>query len=150
MPLAVLGVRCTETAVSAIDFLPSGTPLIAPRNVMAAQVCAALQAYLHDPGCRFDLARATSGTPFQNRVWAAIASIPCGKTLTYGELAQQVGSGARAVANACGVNPFPVVIPCHRVVAAHGLGGFMQCSTPSALAIKRWLLDHERSASGVA
>ncbi|MCX7628345.1 MAG: methylated-DNA--[protein]-cysteine S-methyltransferase [Methylophilaceae bacterium] len=70
--------------------------------------------------------------------------------MTYTELAERVGSGARAVANACGANPFPIVIPCHRVVAAHGLGGFMRSRHADSLNIKRWLLAHERSAPGAA
>ncbi|MBU3737317.1 MAG: MGMT family protein, partial [Methylobacterium sp.] len=80
----------------------------------------------------------------------ALRSIPAGRTLTYGELAASLGSGARAVANACGANPVPLVIPCHRVVARDGLGGFMQGRASAALQIKQWLLQHERSGSAAA
>jgi len=79
-------------------------------------------------------------TPFQKKVLKKISEIPCGAVLSYGELAKRVGkpSAARAVGNACGRNPLPVVIPCHRVVAKDGLGGF---SAPFRW--KRALLKHE-------
>ena len=83
-----------------------------------------------------------AGTPFQQRVWKAISAIPVGQVLTYSELAEKVGSGPRAVANACGANRLPLLIPCHRVVAKNGLGGFMQ-GVDGAIKIKEWLLAHE-------
>jgi AraC family transcriptional regulator of adaptative response/methylated-DNA-[protein]-cysteine methyltransferase len=85
------------------------------------------------------------GTVFQRKVWAALQRIPSGRTLTYGELARQLGmnSGARAVAQACGANPAAVIVPCHRIVAADGgLGGYRW-----GLKRKRALLDRERSKS---
>jgi methylated-DNA-[protein]-cysteine S-methyltransferase len=83
-------------------------------------------------------------------VWDALCRIPVSETITYAELARQLGSGARAVANACGANPLPIVIPCHRVVAKSGLGGFMRGNEVASLEIKRWLLNHERSTSSPA
>lgn len=84
------------------------------------------------------------GTPFQRRVWQAMLAIPPGATATYGDLAQQLGSGARAVGGACGANPIPILIPCHRVVAADGgLGGY---SGAGGLKTKRTLLDLESRA----
>jgi len=82
-----------------------------------------------------------SGTDFQEQVWNVIASIGYGKTLTYGEIAQQIGKpgAARAVGNACGSNPIPLIVPCHRVTASNGgLGGYS-----SGLDKKRQLLDLE-------
>ena len=93
------------------------------------------------------LEKLDDGTAFQRRVWQAIAQIPSGSVMSYQALAHKVGSGARAVANACGANPLPILIPCHRVVAARGWGGFMQGS-PEGLAIKRWLLQHEGVSDG--
>ena len=87
----------------------------------------------------FDLA----GTPFQCRVWEVIASIPHGATITYSELATRAGkpSAIRAAASACGDNPVPLLIPCHRVVAKDGgLGGF---SMAGGIATKAWLLERE-------
>ena len=111
---------------------------------MTAAICKQLESYLQDPKTALDLPLSLHGTAFQQRVWRAMRAIPPGSTLTYGELAQQLDSGPRAVANACGANPIPVVIPCHRVVAHNGLGGFMQGRVQSSLAIKQWLLSHER------
>jgi len=78
-------------------------------------------------------------------VWEAMQAIPAGETRTYGEIAAAIGSSARAVGGACGANPIPLVVPCHRVVASGGrLGGFMGAREEGfELAIKRWLLAHE-------
>ena len=68
----------------------------------------------------FDLPLSPAGTPFQQQVWRAMCEIPYGETRTYGDLAQDLGSSARAVGTACGKNPIPIIIPCHRVVGANG------------------------------
>ncbi|HBM90523.1 MAG TPA: hypothetical protein DD400_01400 [Rhodospirillaceae bacterium] len=81
------------------------------------------------------------GTDFQHRVWSALLSIPAGKTLSYGEMAKKIKKpkAARAVGNALGKNPVPLLVPCHRVIAAGGkIGGFS-----SSLTIKRKLLKRE-------
>ena len=98
--------------------------------------------YFKHADAKIDIPFKVAGTAFQIRVWEAISAIPVGKMLTYSELAHKVGSGPRAVANACGANYLPLLIPCHRVVAKNGLGGFMQ-SVPDGLKIKEWLLAHE-------
>ena len=87
----------------------------------------------------------TVGTAFQQRVWGAIASIPRGHVRTYGDLARLLGSAPRAVGQACGANWFPLVVPCHRVTAAGGLGGFSNSADADGfhLGVKRWLLAHE-------
>jgi methylated-DNA-[protein]-cysteine S-methyltransferase len=85
-----------------------------------------------------------AGTPHQLRVWEALAAIAPGDTATYGELAAEIGSGARAVAAACRANPLPLLFPCHRIVARNGLGGFLGASDGAPLVLKRWLLEHER------
>lgn len=74
---------------------------------------------------QFDLPLAPPGTPFQQRVWHALLKIPYGRTTTYGDLARSLKSVARAVGGACGANPIPIVIPCHRVLGGGGrLGGY--------------------------
>ncbi len=101
-----------------------------------------LQAYLINPNTQWSIPTIAHGTAFQQRVWQAIFDIPVGQTKTYGQIADQLKSGPRAVANACGANTLPILIPCHRVVAQNGLGGFMQ-SKAGGTAIKKWLLQHE-------
>jgi len=83
-----------------------------------------------------------SGTPFQQRVWAELRRIPFGETASYGEVARRIGAprAARAVGQAVGANPIPILVPCHRVICSSGgMGGFS-----AGIAIKRWLLRHER------
>ena len=147
-PFAALGIRIEQERLTGIDFLPPDTPALAPQTPSAQQVCTQLATYLADPTFIFDLPLATSGTPFRRRVWQALCEIPPGHPLSYGELAQRLGSAPRAVGQACGANPLPIVVPCHRVVAKNGLGGFMNHSAGDPLAIKRWLLHHERSDHG--
>ena len=106
------------------------------------QMTKEILAYLQRPHQAFSLPAQLAGSAFQNKVWLAIYAIPLGQTRTYSELATQLQSGPRAVANACGANCLPLAIPCHRVVAKNGLGGFMR-GAKNGLAIKRWLLAHE-------
>ena len=79
-----------------------------------------LTAYLDGHLEIFDLPVAPIGSDFQQRVWTAMSEIPYGRTKTYGELAQRIGGVARAVGGACGANPIPIIIPCHRVTGAGG------------------------------
>jgi methylated-DNA-[protein]-cysteine S-methyltransferase len=93
---------------------------------------------------RFDLPLAIRGTAFQQRVWRGIAGIGAGHVWTYGQLAREIGSVPRAVGQACGSNPLPIVIPCHRVVASGGIGGFAHHPGEGFYRnVKRWLLAHE-------
>ncbi len=102
-----------------------------------------LRRYFDDPRQRFDFELAPCGTPFQRRVWRLLMRIPPGETLTYGEVARRLDSGARAVGGACRANPAPIVIPCHRVVAANSVGGYCGNMKGKLLQAKRWLLQHE-------
>jgi methylated-DNA-[protein]-cysteine S-methyltransferase len=88
----------------------------------------------------FDLPLAPEGAAHQRRVWRAMVEIPFGQTESYGSIAGRLGSAAQAVGQACGANPIPVIVPCHRVVAAGGLGGF---SGGAGVATKEILLAHE-------
>lgn len=99
-----------------------------------------LEAYLAGRLTHFDLPLAASGTPFDRKVWAAMQAIPYGETRTYGELAHATDSGPRAIGRACGRNPIPIIVPCHRVLAAGGLGGY---SGGTGLPTKQWLLGLE-------
>ena len=143
-PFAVLGIRHKTDCLTGIDFLPRKTPPLPPKTRFAEEVCRQLKVYLNDPAASFDLPYRLSGTEYQRRVWQLIRQIPCGRTLTYGELARKLFSGPRAVGQACGANPIPIIVPCHRVLGSGNLGGFMNCDEGDPLAIKRWLLKHER------
>jgi methylated-DNA-[protein]-cysteine S-methyltransferase len=148
-PFATLGVSATDTHVTGIRFLAPTVGARAPkRNTIAYLACVQLQAYLEDPRFEFDLPLALSGTRHRLAVWEAMQRIAAGKTRTYGELAAELHSSARAVGGACGANPIPVVVPCHRVIAAGGaIGGFMGAKSEGfELGIKRWLLEHEGAA----
>jgi methylated-DNA-[protein]-cysteine S-methyltransferase len=142
-PFGVVGIRTEGDAIVAIDYLPHAARELAPRDRLAAAACAQIERYLADPDSRFDLPLRPVGTAFQRRVWARIAAIPRGCTRAYGELARELGSSARPVGQACGANRYPIVIPCHRVVAAAGIGGFAHHAEGFHVAVKRWLLAHE-------
>ena len=83
------------------------------------------------------------GSAYRHKVWAELCKIPFGETLTYSALAGKIGSSARAVGNACRDNPYPVIIPCHRVVSVSGMGGYCGQTDGDFMAIKYKLLDHE-------
>ena len=99
--------------------------------------------YLNNPTIPLSVNLQKQGSNFRNKVWAEICKIPAGQVLSYSELAGKVGSGARAVANACRDNPFPGIIPCHRVVSVSGLGGYMGQTSGKFLGIKEKLLAIE-------
>ncbi|MBK5963259.1 cysteine methyltransferase [Thiocystis minor] len=112
-------------------------------EVAPAAIVRQLRDYFGHGTNSFDLPLALAGTPFQHRVWALLRTIPAGETRTYGEIARALGTAARAVGQACRANPCLIVVPCHRVVAARGLGGFAGDTSGRRLALKRWLLHHE-------
>lgn len=143
-PGFALGVRCDDCEIHGIEFLESGAEFTSC-NALAAEAACQLRAWLNDPGFSFALPLRISGTPFQRRVWEQIAAIPNQQTRTYGELAKALHNAPRAVGQACGANPFPLVVPCHRVIATNGgLGGFARQRGGFLLDVKRWLLAHER------
>lgn len=169
-PFAVLGVVTDGRAVTRLAYLPLDEHAQAPADAVAEQATRELECYLADPEYRFAVPLAPGGTPFQQRVWQALAAITPGQSRTYGEVAGMVRSAPRAVGQACGANRIALIIPCHRVVGALGaLGGFMgtagpppgdrrvgaECRTaplwqqpaPAGggvpIDIKRWLLRHE-------
>jgi methylated-DNA-[protein]-cysteine S-methyltransferase len=145
-PKMNVAVATREGRVSEIRYLPPSAPLKAPTNALAERAAAQLTGYLENPDARFDLPLLVEGTDFQRQLWDALCEIPRGKTLTYGELAGRLGAEARAIGQACGDNRLPIVIPCHRVVAANGLGGFAHSTSGYLIEAKRWLLMHECAA----
>jgi methylated-DNA-[protein]-cysteine S-methyltransferase len=143
-PMCRLGARFDGDALTRLDFLPLDTPVSQQLDARAELLACELAAYWSDSAHVFDLRFELNGTPFQQRVWQALRAIPPGRPTTYGTLAKQLGTAARAVGQACGSNPLPILVPCHRVVAAHGLGGFMHAAAGTPLDVKTWLLAHER------
>lgn len=142
-PFGRLGIRTEGDLLAGVSFLPDETRLRPPASALAERTCAQVHKYLHDPSFRFRLPLKPVGTGFQRRVWDAIAAIPRGRTRSYGDIARDLNSAPRAVGQACGENRFPLVIPCHRVVSASGIGGFAHEDRGYLLRIKRWLLAHE-------
>ena len=143
-PFGALGVRVSGETLIGLEFLPPGTDLHASSSPFIQQIAAQLDAYYADPEYRFSLALAPVGSEFRRAVWQVLTNIPAGRTLTYGDIARQLASGPRAVGQAVGDNPIPIIIPCHRVIAANGgMGGFMHSRTGYSQDIKRWLLTHE-------
>ncbi|RDU99654.1 methylated-DNA--[protein]-cysteine S-methyltransferase [Trinickia dinghuensis] len=151
-PFGKVGIEVDAAAgvVRAICYLEDSVPARAPDSAIAERAARQIERYLADAGAPFDLPLADAGTPFQRRVWQAMCEIPLGSVMTYGALARQVGGVARAVGQACGDNPFPLVIPCHRVVGANGLGGFSHHAGGFYPSVKRWLLAHESSQLALA
>ena len=144
MPFAMLGLCTNGSALTSLHYLPHAERAMAPVDRVAEHAVYELERWLDDPGFLFTIALAPAGTAFRQRVWAALTAIPCGQSRTYGDVARAVRSAPRAVGQACGDNPIPLIIPCHRVVAANGsLGGFMHATDGDPIAIKRWLLTHE-------
>jgi len=146
-PFALLGIRADREELAEIVFLARDGDTLSPQNRLAERACAQIERYVEDPQYRFDLPLARGGTDFQRRVWRKISAIEAGRTRSYGELARELGSAARAVGQACGANPLPLVVPCHRVLAAGGIGGFGHHEGGFHLAVKRWLLAHEGAAT---
>ena len=142
-PFAALGILCNGEALTGIEFLAPGTAALRPCNSVARLACEQLSAYLANPDFRFDLPLEFSGTPHQLKVWQAMRAIPRGQVQSYGDIAARLHSSPLAVGQACGANPLPVVIPCHRIVGKSGLGGFANHRDGYLLDIKRWLLAHE-------
>ena len=145
-PRMKVAVRTRDGRVTDISYLPPSAPLVSAKTPLAERAARQLAAYRADPDVKFDLPLLIEGTPFQRRLWAALCEIPRGRTRTYGELARRLGAEARAVGQACGDNRLPIVIPCHRVVAANGIGGFAHATRGYLLEAKRWLLAHECGA----
>lgn len=136
-----LGLRMDQGALSRIEFLYSKQSVSVTAE--AEPAVTAIHGYFYRKAPDRQLSLHLPGTPFQQAVWRELERIPYGSAVTYGELAGRLESSPRAVANACRANPVPLLVPCHRVVAASGLGGYLGESAGKALGIKRWLLQHE-------
>ncbi|MEQ1667434.1 MAG: methylated-DNA--[protein]-cysteine S-methyltransferase [Sulfuriferula sp.] len=145
-PFAHLGVVFNADGIQRIDFLPLTTQLLANQHSHVQALQQALVSYWQDAHYQplQDVPVSYQATIHQARVWQALLAIPSGQTRYYGEVAAQIASYPRAVGQACGANPLPILIPCHRVVGKTNPGGFMHSRDDTVLAYKQWLLAHER------
>ncbi len=139
-----LRLTADHDSLTGIDFLLERQALKKPVSPLLKETEAQILAYVRYPHHQFDLPIRLEGTPFQRQVWQALCDIPPGLPLTYGQLAKNLCTAPRAVGGACGANPIPIIVPCHRVVSASGIGGFMRTRYLGSLNIKSWLLAHER------
>jgi methylated-DNA-[protein]-cysteine S-methyltransferase len=144
-PFGALGIRTKAGVLRELVYLPRSFNEKAPADALSERVARQVERYLEDADFRFDLPLPDVGTAFQRRVWETISGIPRGEVLTYGQVAKLIRSAPRAVGQACGANWFPLIIPCHRVTASCGLGGFSNHDDETGfhIGVKRWLLVHE-------
>lgn len=139
-PLGPLTIWQEGEAITRLDWTEAGG---AAETALLKDAIAQLEAYFGGALEQFDLPFAVQGSQFQKDVCAAMLAIPFGYTRTYGEIAKDLGVPAQAVGQACGANPIPIMIPCHRVMGAKGLTGF---SGKGGVETKVALLRHEGAA----
>lgn len=135
-----LGADHEGGAITALHWGRDGTLSSGP---LAGQLAAELAAYFAGTLAAFTVPLRPRGGAFQQAFYAALCAIPFGETRTYGQLATTLGVSAQAIGQACGANPIPILIPCHRVLGAAGLGGY---SGPGGIETKVALLRHEGAA----
>lgn len=142
-PVGGLEVQATDEAIIAVHWVDvtAGDRETVGNNHILSEARAQLDAYFQRRLKAFDLPLAPAGSPFERDVWRQMCDIAYGATMTYGEMADAIGGVARAVGYACGANPIPIVIPCHRVLGAgNRMVGY---SGRGRVETKRWLLVHE-------
>jgi len=140
-PIGMLTWRVTDLGLAELSFGTRHGPMKAPSHPLADRVYAQLRSYFAGELKVFDLPLALGGTLFQSGCWEVLQTIEYAQTISYAEQARQLGrpTATRAVANANGANPIPIIIPCHRVIASDGsLGGY-----GPGVDKKQWLLTHE-------
>ncbi len=144
-PFGAIGIRTESQLISELVYLPPRFPEKSATDKIADKAAQQITRYFAQADFKFNLPLKPVGSPFQTKVWQAISSIPRGEIRTYGQIAKHIQSAPRAVGQACGANWYPLIIPCHRVTAAGGLGGFAHHDDETGfhLGVKRWLLAHE-------
>jgi len=144
-PTGQLGICLDKDSITRIVWLEEtvpGSSKSSPSNShLKKKIILALDNYFRSGLIDEEISLCPQGTPFQEKVWQALKKIPYGSVRTYGDVAKELNSSSRAVGQACRRNNIPLFIPCHRVVAAKGLGGFM--GGYRHVERKRWLLQHE-------
>ena len=143
-PIGPITVTVRNGAVAEIAFAAARNAALSGTAAEDAEVldgaAAQLRDYFAGRRHRFTVPIALEGTPFQRRVWTAMTEIPYGRLRSYAALARQLSTAPRAVGGACGRNPIPIIVPCHRVVSETGIGGY---SGGAGLVTKRRLLKLE-------
>ncbi len=147
LPFGRVAVAVDDEKLVAIRIVSTDQPPIPPRVPLARAAMEQLLAYSVNRNHKFTLPLAPALTPFQARVRTALIAIPVGTTWTYRHLATLLGSSPRAVGGACRRNPLPIVIPCHRVVAVNGIGGYGGQLGRFWVGAKTQLLWHEKTRS---
>lgn len=139
-PLGYLRIEAENDAITRVDFVEEATEML-PEDALLKKTIAQLKEYFAGSRTAFDVPLQPRGTAFQQAAWRALQSIPYGETITYGEEAARMGDkkAARAVGGANRRNPIAIIIPCHRVVAANGVGGYA-----SGIDRKCFLLELEK------
>jgi methylated-DNA-[protein]-cysteine S-methyltransferase len=146
-PKFKVGVATRDGVVTSLKYLHPSSPAVAPKTPLAERAAGQLEAYKRDAKSAFDLPVIIAGGELQKAVWRAMCAIPLGRTRTYGDLARELGADPREIGQCCGDNRLPLLIPCHRIVAADGIGGFAHATSGYLVETKRWLLMHEAAAT---
>ncbi|TCK90537.1 methylated-DNA-[protein]-cysteine S-methyltransferase [Natranaerovirga hydrolytica] len=146
-PIGTLELKGTDTHLTAINFVKHGT-IIEKTNPVLEKTAQQLNEYFLGKRKTFDIPLKLEGTPFMQKVWDALLTVPYGKVCSYKDIAIKVGKDKayRAVGNANNKNPVAIIVPCHRVIGADGqLGGY-----GSGVAIKKILLDLEKNQEPIS
>ena len=144
-PIGKIGIITENDHLCAIEYLDKTTRTKKPNTPTAIEAERQIKAYFDNPAFKFTIPCKPKGTDFQSRVWKALLKIDTGKTRTYGEVAKILKSSPRAVGNACRRNPISIIIPCHRVLAKTGIGGYSGDWETGRVSIKEHLLRHEKA-----
>ena len=143
-PVGKLGILDNGKVIQSVNFLYNKASPRKAVSSLAEEAASQLNHFFSNPNFTFSLPITDAITPFQLKVRQALLSIPVGQTMSYGNVAKTIASSARAIAGGCRRNPVPIIVPCHRIIAANGLGGFSGALDGKPLANKKWLLEHER------
>lgn len=141
-PIGTIRIRAEGAVLTAVEIVPGGADDDIAEDALTREGAAQLAAWFAGRLTTFDLPLAAAASARGPAHRAAIVAVGFGETASYGAVARAIGSSPRAVGQACRRNPFPIIVPCHRILAAGG--GIGHYSAGAGVAAKRWLLDHER------
>lgn len=142
-PLTKLRITCDSQQLLRIEFVDRKLKVSTSVPDLIKKTLLQIEAFYLDPNHHFTLPMDEAKTPFQHKVRLALLKIAAGSTLTYQELARQLNTSPRAIGNACRANPFPLIVPCHRIVATNNLGGFSGQTSGQWVELKAKLLALE-------